>query len=83
MPFICFVNGILIDCDTQKSDPIPSVVSSLVSGGEGIRYGSIESQMPEHNDLNISDFLAHYRFPNHLEPPQVTHYSSHCQVHLL
>ena len=62
MPFICFVNRIPIDCDTQKSDPIPSVVSSLASDSEGVRYGSIESVLPEHNDLNISDLFAHYRF---------------------
>ena len=40
-----------------------SVISSLTLDGEDIRYSSIESLTLEFACLDISDFLARYRFP--------------------
>ena len=44
-------------------DQLRSIISSLTLDGEGILDNSIESLMVERNDLDISDFLARYRFP--------------------
>ena len=40
-----------------------SIISSLIVSGEDIRDSSIESLDLSHSDLDISDFLARYRFP--------------------
>ena len=46
-----------------KTDLFRSVISSLTPDGEGIRDSGIESLILEHNNLDVSDFLAHHRFP--------------------
>ena len=44
-------------------DLLYSVISSLTLDGNDIRYNSIESLILESTDLDISNFLARYRFP--------------------
>ena len=45
------------------TDLVRSVLSSLTPDGEGVRCSSIESLILEYSHLDVSDFLAHNRFP--------------------
>ena len=47
----------------RDTDLLSSVISSLILDGEGVRDSSVESLRLEHTNLDVSTFLARYRFP--------------------
>ena len=47
----------------RDTDLLQSVISSLTLDGEDVRDSSVESLRLEHTTLDVSTFLAHYRFP--------------------